>query len=317
VKALSLTPDLALRDHDVPARKPGEALIRVHLAGICNTDLELVRGYMGFRGVLGHEFVGQVVESDDPSWLGARVNGEINLGCGQCSYCRQKLSRHCPSRSVLGILGKDGSFAEYLTLPLANLVRVPDTIDDERAVLTEPLAAAFEILEQVHIQPNQRVLVVGDGKLGLLCALVLAQTGARVELVGKHAHKLAIASARGVITHELREAPSDLFDVVVEATGRPEGFRYAAERTRPRGTLVLKSTFHGETQLALAPIVIHELSIVGSRCGPFPPALSAMASARIDPSALIQARFPLRDALQALEHAQRSQVLKVLLDMRS
>lgn len=317
MKALSLANDLGLCELDVPRRQPGEALIRVRMAGICNTDLELVRGYMGFRGVLGHEFVGDVVECDDPAWQGARVNGEINLGCGACDTCARGLARHCPTRRVLGILEKDGCFAEYLTLPLRNLVRVPEDLSDELAVLTEPLAAAFEILEQVHVAPGQRALVLGDGKLGLLCALVLASVGAQVELVGKHQDKLAIARAQGVTTHLLRDAPRGQYDLVVEATGSPEGMRFAVERTRPRGTLVLKSTFHGETTLAMAPLVIHEITVVGSRCGPFPPALTALAQKRIDPRPLLHATYPLAEGMRALEHAAAPGVLKVLLDMRA
>jgi threonine dehydrogenase-like Zn-dependent dehydrogenase len=314
--ALSLDPDLALRERAVPEPRAGEVLIRVRMAGVCNTDLEIVRGYMGFSGVLGHEFVGDVVAGDDASWLGARVNGEINLACGACRFCREGLSRHCPTRSVLGILGKDGTFAEYLTLPVANLSRVPEGLSDELAVLTEPLAAAFEILEQVHVKPGQRTLVLGDGKLGLLCALVLASAGADVSLVGKHEAKLAIVRARGVRTHLPDDAPRDWYDLVVEATGSPQGLAFAIERTRPRGTLVLKSTFHGETALQMAPLVIHELTLVGSRCGPFAPAQHALASQRIDPSPLIHGRYGLRDGLAALEHAARPGVLKVLLDMR-
>jgi threonine dehydrogenase-like Zn-dependent dehydrogenase len=314
--ALSLDPDLRLSERPPPTRSPGEALIRVRMAGICNTDLEIVRGYMGFHGVLGHEFVGDVVEADDAAWLGARVNGEINLACGECEYCAQGLGRHCPTRSVLGILGKDGCFAEYVTLPVANLCRVPPDLSDESAVFTEPLAAAYEILEQVKVQSARRVLVVGDGKLGLLCALVLVGTGPEVSLVGKHPAKLAIAAARGVKTFARADAPSGWFDIVVEATGSPDGFKYAIERTRPRGTLVLKSTFHGDTPLATAPLVIHEITVVGSRCGPFMPAHAALASGLVEPGPMVHATLPLRDALHALARAGEPGVLKVLLDMR-
>jgi threonine dehydrogenase-like Zn-dependent dehydrogenase len=314
--ALTLDPELRLTDRPLPTRREGEALIKVRMAGICNTDLEIVRGYMGFRGVLGHEFVGDVVEADDPAWLGARVNGEINLSCLECEFCAQGLGRHCPKRSVLGILNKDGCFAEYLTLPVANLQRVPAGLSDEVAVFTEPLAAAYEILEQVRVASGQRALVVGDGKLGLLCALALMGTGPDVSLVGKHPDKLAIARAHGVTTHELREAPTGWFDLVVEATGSPDGFRYAVERTRPRGTLVLKSTFHGDTPLPMAPLVIHEITVVGSRCGPFMPAHAALASGLIDPAPFVHDRFPLRDAARAMERAGQPGVLKVLLDMR-
>lgn len=315
--ALSVDPALALVERDLPLRGPGEALIRVRLAGICNTDLEIVRGYMGFRGVLGHEALGEVIECDDQAWLGRRVVCEINLACGTCGSCLAGLARHCPVRTVLGILGKDGCFAEYMTAPLRNLLEVPAEIEDERAVLTEPLAAAFEILEQVQVRADQRVAVLGDGKLGLLTGLVLLGTGAEVHLIGKHREKLAIAEARGARVHRPDEELPGQFDVVVEATGSPDGLARALSLTRPRGTVVLKSTFHGATPVVMAPLVIDELTLVGSRCGPFPPALEALTSRRIDVSPLIHARYPLRDGLAALEEAGRPGVLKVLLDMRS
>jgi threonine dehydrogenase-like Zn-dependent dehydrogenase len=314
--ALTADPTLALSERDVPHRKPGEALVRLRLAGICNTDLEIVRGYMGFRGVLGHEALGDVVECDDAAWIGKRVVCEINLNCGRCAFCADGLGRHCPTRTVLGILGKDGCFAEYMTAPVRNLLEVPAEIEDERAVLTEPLAAAFAILEQVDVRAGQRVAVLGDGKLGLLSALALLGASAEVHLVGKHADKMAIAAARGARTHRHDEDIAGGFDVVVEATGSPDGLARAIALTRPRGTLVLKSTFHGATPVAMAPLVIDELTLVGSRCGLFPPALAAHASKRIDVGPLISARFPLRDGLAAFEGAGRSGVLKVLLDMR-
>ncbi|MFT3927349.1 MAG: alcohol dehydrogenase catalytic domain-containing protein [Myxococcales bacterium] len=312
--ALSLAPDLAVREIDVPRRRPGEALIRVSLAGVCNTDLELVKGYMGFSGVLGHEFVGHVVEADSPAWVGKRVNGEINLGCGHCDVCAHGLARHCPQRTVLGILGKDGCFAEYVTLPERNLFEVPRELSDEAAVFTEPLAAAHEILEQVRVASGQRCLVLGDGKLGLLCALVLSGVGAQVHLVGKHGAKLELARRRGVTVYQLPDRPAGSFDLVVEATGSAQGLKSAVEATRPRGTLVLKSTFHGAVSLETAPIVIHELTLVGSRCGPFAPALEAMRAQRIDPTPLISQRFALPDATRAFEAASTKGCLKVLLD---
>lgn len=315
--ALTVDPALALVEREAPRPSPGEALVRVRLAGICNTDLEIVRGYMGFRGVLGHELLGEVVECAEAAWLGKRVVCEINFGCGRCESCEAGLSRHCPTRTVLGILGQDGCFAEFVTAPVRNLLEVPAEVDDERAVLTEPLAAAFEILEQVEIRAGQRVAVLGDGKLGLLSALVILGTGADVDLIGKHAGKMAIAEARGARIHRLDDSMGGGFDVVVEATGSPEGLDRAIALTRPRGTVVLKSTFHGATPLAMAPLVINELTLVGSRCGPFPPALAAHAARRIDVSPLIQARYPLRDGLAALEEAARPGVLKVLLDMRN
>jgi threonine dehydrogenase-like Zn-dependent dehydrogenase len=315
--ALTVDPVLALVERDRPRPGPGEALVRVRLAGICNTDLEIVRGYMGFRGVLGHEVLGEVVEGDDREWLGKRVVCEINLACGRCEACRAGLSRHCPTRTVLGILGKDGGFAEYMTAPIRNLIEVPAEVEDERAVLTEPLAAAFEILEQVDVRAGQRVAVLGDGKLGLLAALVLLGTGAEVHLIGKHPGKMSIALARGAHAHRPDEELAWRFDVVVEATGSPFGLARAISLTRPRGTIVLKSTFHGATPVALAPLVIDELTVVGSRCGPFPPALAAHAARRIDVSPLIQARYALRDAVPAFAEAARPGVLKVLLDMRA
>ena len=314
--ALTVDPALALVERDVPRRGPGEALVRVRLAGICNTDLEIVRGYMGFRGVLGHELLGDVVECDDRAWMGKRVVCEINLACGGCESCRDGLGRHCPTRSVLGILGKDGCFAEYVTAPVRNLLEVPAEVEDERAVLTEPLAAAFEILAQVEVRAGQRVVVLGDGKLGLLAALVLLGTSAEVHLIGRHPGKMAIAEARGARVHRSEEALEGRFDVVVEATGSPDGLARAISLTRPRGTLVLKSTFHGATPVAMAPLVINELTLVGSRCGLFPPALAAHATRQIDVSPLVQARFPLRDGLAAFSEAARPGVLKVLLDMR-
>jgi threonine dehydrogenase-like Zn-dependent dehydrogenase len=314
--ALNVDPSLALIERDPPRRKPGEALVRMRLAGICNTDLEIVRGYMGFRGVLGHEALGEVVECDDAAWIGRRVVCEINLACNECETCRSDLPRHCPTRTVLGILGKDGCFAEYMTAPLRNLIEVPEGVEDERAVLTEPLAAAFEILEQVGVREGARVAVLGDGKLGLLAALVLLSAGAEVHLVGKHPGKMAIAGARGAHVHRADQELTGKFDIVVEASGSPDGLARAIALTRPRGTLVLKSTFHGATPVAMAPLVIDELTLVGSRCGPFPPALSAHAARRIDVSPLIHARYPLREGLAAFEAASRPGVLKVLLDMR-
>ena len=314
MRALSLDPDLALREMDSPTPGPGEALVRVRAAGVCNTDLELVRGYMDFRGVLGHEMVGEVVQcDDDASLVGKRVNAEINLGCGRCERCLGGMPRHCATRTVFGILGKDGCFAEYATLPVQNLVPIPDEVDDVAAVFTEPLAAAFEILEQVHLLPTDRVLVLGDGKLGLLVAMALAQTGAELHVLGKHDNKLAIAKAVGARVWALPDRPSGQFDVVVEATGSPSGLAAAVEFTRPRGTLVLKSTFHGTTELALAPLVIHELTLVGSRCGRFEPAQRAMASGRVDPRPLLSEQMGLADGMRAMEHAASAGVLKVVL----
>lgn len=314
MRALSLAPDLAVREHPDPEPGPGEALIRVSLSGICNTDLELVRGYMGFSGILGHEFVGEVIACDDAGWLGKRVCGEINLGCGQCAQCERGLARHCPHRRVLGILGKDGCLAEQLTLPLENLREVPDAVPDELAVFTEPLAAAYEILEQVHIAPGMRVLVLGDGKLGLLIAMALSHTGAEVAILGRHAEKLALAQACGVATYRAPDVPAPGYDVVVEATGSPQGLETAIGLLRPRGTLVLKSTHEGNTEVALAPLVIHELTLVGSRCGLFEPALHALATRLVDPRPMLHERFGLSHGREAMQRATEPGVLKVLIE---
>ena len=281
--------------------------------GICSTDLEIARGYMGFEGTLGHELVGEVVESPEASWIGRRVAAEINLACGACERCRQGLGRHCATRTVMGILGKDGCFAEHIALPLVNLHPIPEGVPDELAVFVEPLAAAFEILEQVRVDPSWRVAVLGDGKLGSLVALVLAHTGAELTVIGRHADKLARLTkvARTALAED--DVPG-AFDLVVEATGSPEGFARARALTRPRGTLVLKSTFFGDTTIDMAPLVIDEITLVGSRCGPFSPAIRALAEGRIDPSPLIEETFALRDGVKALERAATRGVRKVLLD---
>ena len=308
-----LDSSITLREVAAPRPAHDAALIRVNLAGICNTDLEIARGYMGFEGVLGHEFVGVVEACSDPGWLGARVAGEINLACRRCSLCQRGLSRHCPSRTVLGILGKDGAFAEYLTLPIANLHRVPDALSDRAACFVEPIAACFEILEQVRVQPDDQLVVLGDGKLGLLAALVLKSQGLCPVLLGKHPDKLARAGRLGVHTALAADLPRKAFDVVVEATGSPSGMQLAIELVRPRGTLVLKSTYHGALSLDAAPLVIDEITLLGSRCGPFPPALARLASGTLDPEPLIDAVYPLRYAERALEHAAERGVLKVLI----
>jgi threonine dehydrogenase-like Zn-dependent dehydrogenase len=315
MRALTLNDGVELRNIDAPSRERHEALVQVRLAGVCATDLELARGYMGFRGVLGHEFVGEVVASPNARWIGRRVVGEINVGCGSCARCKAGLSRHCDTRSVLGIKAKDGCFAEYLTLPLDNLIEVPAQVPDEMAVFTEPLAAAFEILEQVHIGPNSRALVLGDGRLGLLCAMVLAHIGCDTHMLGRHEAKLAIARAHGVRTFALPDGPLHTYGVVVEATGNPEGLARAIELTEPRGTLVLKTTQRESPALDLNQVVIREISLVGSRCGPFGPALRAMASGRIDPRPLIHERFDLEEGVRALARAGEPGVLKVLLQM--
>ncbi|MCA1817598.1 MAG: alcohol dehydrogenase catalytic domain-containing protein [Acidobacteria bacterium] len=312
--------DGRLRAAEVAApRADGEALVRVVLSGICNTDLEIARGYAGFRGTLGHEFVGVVEEAEGARELvGRRVVGEINAGCGRCELCAAGDPRHCATRTVLGIVGRDGAHAEVLRLPAVNLLEVPDEISDERAVFTEPLAAACGIAERVKVEDGARVAVLGDGKLGLLCAQALAAlTGADVTLVGKHDAKLGIARRRGVETVRLDQLNAAKlprpFDVVVEATGSPSGFDLALGILRPRGTLVLKSTFHGATEFDASRVVVGEIAVVGSRCGRFAPALELLKADRVDVESLIGCEFPLAEGVGAMARAAEAGVLKVLL----
>ena len=305
--------DARVIEHAPPEPAAHTAVVRVRLAGICATDLQLLKGYMGFRGVLGHEFVG-TVESGPPEWRARRVVGEINFACGACTACAQGLGRHCPNRRVMGILNADGAFAEKVAVPVANLHAVPDGVTDDAAVFTEPLAAAFEILDQVDVPPATRSIVLGDGKLGLLVAQVLHQAGARVVVVGQHDDKLAIARRLGVDAVRVQEWDGTPADLVVEATGSATGFAAALAATRPRGTLVLKSTVAEPAPLNLAPLVINEVTVVGSRCGRFPPALHALEAVRVDVRPLVSHRFRLQDALAALQVAGSPGVLKVLLE---
>jgi threonine dehydrogenase-like Zn-dependent dehydrogenase len=298
-------------DHPAPVAGSGDAVVRVRLAGVCSTDLQILAGYMDFTGVPGHEFVGEVV--DGPAHLaGRRVVGEINYACGHCPTCAAGLGRHCPNRTVMGILGADGAFAEFLAVPVANLHVVPDAVPDEAAVFTEPLSAAFSILEQVTVGAADNVIVLGDGKLGLLCTQVLAGTGASVTLVGKHAENLALVAGRAATTLLDDWAPSGAADCVVEATGSSAALALAAAAVRPRGTLVLKSTVADEHHLSLAPLVINEITVVGSRCGLFPPALQALADQSVEVLPLIDATYPLADGVDALAHAARPGARKIL-----
>ncbi len=305
----------------------GEALIRVSLAGICNTDLEIVRGYMGFQGVLGHEFVG-IVEAvyEGPgatrltSLIGKRVVGEINAACHRtdCLYCQRGMPTHCPNRTTLGIVNRNGAFADYLVLPTRNLHLMPDNVSDEEAVFVEPLAANFEIVEQVHVKPTDSVVVLGDGKMGQLAAQILTLSGCEVMMVGKHEEKLALAEKRGVRSYVLANAQSFALengrnvDLVVECSGSAQGLELALRLVRPRGTIILKSTVADMSKLHLAPIVINEIRVQGSRCGPFAPALRALSQKLVDVSSLISARYSLDDGLAAFEHAGQRGVLKVL-----
>jgi threonine dehydrogenase-like Zn-dependent dehydrogenase len=301
-----------VRDHEVPQPAPGEVRIRTTLAGICNTDLEIIQGYAEFHGILGHEFVGIVDQTEDPALMGQRVVGEINAPCGVCPTCRAGRPTHCPQRTALGIRGRDGVLAEFCCLPASNLHHVPEGMPDEAAVFTEPLAAACEVLQQVHIRPTDRVVVLGDGKLGLLVAQVLALTGCDLTVVGRHREKLAILAKRGLATQLADKEPAGMADLVVECTGRAEGFQAARRMLRPRGTLVLKSTYHGLVQANLTGVVVDEVQIVGSRCGPFPAALRLLVQGLVDVTSLIEAEYPLDEALAAFEHAGRRGALKVL-----
>src|SRR6266567_4140285 len=305
------------KNYPRPDLQPGEALIRVLLAGICNTDLEITRGYLAFEGVLGHEFVGIVENVHEgpgasrPIYLiGKRVVGEINAACrrSDCLYCSQNMPTHCPDRTTLGILNRDGAFAEYLTLPVENLHIVPDNVSDEEAVFVEPLASNFEILEQVHLKPTDSVVILGDGKMGQLAAQVLTLSGCEVMMVGKHEEKLALAEKRGVCTYVLDDATSFTLenrrrvDVVVECSGSAQGLEMALRLVKPRGTLILKSTVAEKTLMHLAPIVIDEIRVQGSRCGPFAPALRALSRNNVDVLPLISSTFSLAEAVEAFDH---------------
>ncbi len=315
MKALVFDGELKIQDVPNPEPGDGEALVRVSMAGICNTDVEICKGYMDFHGTPGHEFVGIVEKSPVPELVGTRVVGEINAGCGECPMCRKGMERHCAQRDVLGILNRDGAFAEYLALPASNLVEVPESLSDEKAVFTEPLAAALEILEQVHIRPADRVMVIGDGKLGLLIGMVLRLTGCDLLLVGKHPEKLRLFERMGGSTMTLQELGehADLFDVVVEASGRPAGWELAMSRVKPRGFLVLKSTYHGSFDFNPAPLVINEITVVGSRCGLFEPALRLLERHLVDPTPLIHEVVPFHRGKEAFRLSQHPGVFKVLL----
>jgi alcohol dehydrogenase len=315
----------------LPKLRPGWALIRVRLAGICNTDIEILRGYHHFRGTLGHEFVGKVADVRGLSahqrkrWLGQRVTGEINVSCAAygyrpvCSFCRRGLNTHCARRTVLGIVAHDGAFAEYLALPLQNLHRVPDSVTDQQAVFVEPLAAACEILDQLKIENFREAAVLGDGKLAQLVARVLRTKLTHVVMYGKHESKLALARRAGLKTKRVRGNSSDAkrikqsYRLVVEATGSPGGLAFALQIAEPRGTLILKSTFHGATPVETWPIVVKEITVIGSRCGPFAKAIALLRSRKIDPTPLITRTFPLSEAPAAIQFAQKRGVMKILL----
>lgn len=302
-----------IREVPRPQRPKGFALIRLLAGGICNTDLELLRGYYGFAGIPGHEFVGEVVEADDASLVGRRVVGEINLACGVCEWCARGLGRHCPNRTVLGIVKHPGAFQEFFTLPEKNLHVAPDEISNEQAVFVEPLAAALEILDQSTIPAGETIAVQGDGKLGLLIAQVLLAKGYAVEHFGRHAHKLAISSRAGARTHRNSDSPKAAFDWVVDATGSSTGIEAALQMVRPRGTVFLKSTVHDRAAIDWAGVIVNEISLVGSRCGRFEPALELLRTDKVDVLSMISASFPLQAAPEAFARAAERGNMKVLL----
>ena len=299
-------------DYPVPSVETNQARIQVSLAGICSTDLEILKGYTGFEGVLGHEFVGVVEEGPD-ALRGRRVVGTINLGCRTCRICLGQGPEHCPHRTVLGIIGHDGAFADYLTLPVANLLQVPDEVPDLSAVFVEPLAAALRIREQIPVSPSDHVAVIGPGRLGMLAGLVLALGGTQVVMLGRREPSLEIPREMGLVAGLTADFEDNSFDLVVEATGNKGGLVEALRLARPLGTLVMKSTYAGLTDIDLTKLVVGELRVIGSRCGPFAPALRVLARGEIDTSSLLEAEYALRDGMEALDHAARPGVRKILL----
>ena len=315
MKALYFDGQLSVREVDQPRPGPGEALIQVLLAGICGTDREILKGYSKFRGIPGHEFVGRVVKCEDARLVGKRVVGEINISCGECELCLWGQGRHCPKRTVMGIVNRDGVFAEFVTLPIVNLHEVPKTVSDQAAVFVEPLAAAGEILEQMQIPPGSHVAILGDGRLGLLVAQVLHNAKAQVTVIGKHGWKLDLARGWGMKVASFNDEgiPARSFSVVVEATGSPAGLDHAFRLVTPRGTIVMKSTFHGPAQFDTSKLVVDEITLLGSRCGDFRRALELLARGRVRVQHLVSKTFPLEAGLQAFEYLNNTSCLKVLL----
>jgi len=315
MRALVFDGELRVREVPMPRPAPGEALVKVLSAGICNTDIEIKRGYMGFKGILGHEFVGMVERASDANWVGKRVVGEINCACHQCHYCQMEMPRHCLNRGVLGISNRDGVFAEYVTLPEENLHPAPGSIRDDVVVFAEPVAAAFRITEQVPLTSSDRVVVLGDGKLGQLVAQVLWLYSKNLVCVGKHRWKLDLLQQLGIGTAHVDEPIERGVDLVVDATGTPGGLTRALELVRPEGTVVLKTTVHDRTALTLSNVAVNEIKVIGSRCGPFRPALEALSMGNVEVRPMISESYELRDGEQALRRAKDPGVMKVLLHM--
>ncbi len=307
-----------VENYKEPVLKQGEALIKATLGGVCNTDEEITKGYMGYKGVLGHEFTGvveKVYDEADKKWLGKRVVGEINAGCKNCEWCAKGLERHCPNRGTLGIWQKEGCFSEYFTLPVSNLLEIPDNVPDETAVFIEPLAAAYEIIEQVHIKPTDKVALLGDGKLGLSIALVLGALNIDITHIGKHQNKLDISANAGnkILLLDNINGLEQSFDVVIEATGSKGGFETSLNLVKPRGILVLKSTIAAKEGLNLAPVVINEITVVGSRCGQFSPVMRLLERGMLDVSPLITKIMPFNQGVEAFELNRQKDTLKVIL----
>ncbi len=314
MKVLFFDKDLkSIDNYPLPKPKPNEALIKVKLAGICNTDMEITKGYMNFKGVLGHEFVGEVEECSQKDLIGQKVVGEINCSCGRCEYCQRGLKNHCPNRSVLGIYNRDGAFGEYLTLPIENLHLVPKDVSDEDAIFAEPLAASCRILEQIQISQYDEVTVLGDGKLGLLVAQVISLTGCPLKVVGKYESKLTILKKRGIET--LLEVNNIKSDIVIDCTGTVTGFEMANKIVKPTGKIVLKSTIAAKQNINFSSLVINEITLIGSRCGPFTSAIKLLKDKQIEVKALISATYPLEEGLTAFKQASTKGVLKVLLSI--
>ena len=315
MRALVMENSLRLTELDRPVATEDEALIKVQYAGICDTDLEIVKGYMDFEGILGHEFVGKVEYCIDEAWLGKRVVADINLSCDTCKWCLKGLSNHCPNRTVLGIAGRSGVFADYVAIPVKNLIEVPAPIEDKDAIFIEPLAASLEILEQVQIKPSERVAIIGDGKLAILIAQILKLTGCASIVIGKHPEKLALFQQLGIATSLHNNLAKKSFPVVVEASGSPNGLELALQLVEPRGNVVVKSTYNENANLNISNLVVNEITLLGSRCGPYPAAIRLLVQKLITIEPLISKIFPLSQAIDAFEHAKRENVFKVIMEM--